>query len=277
MNKQMFVDETEVPSQLFLLTGVILKLEDVMPFSEAWWKLLPKGQERKKRQHNSPLAKALYTQSLPYIHAVYEVAIPIKPYKEVLARLKERVDFCNRIHQDASFYTPLELKALRRWSYRNMACIACISLFEQHQVEFGSIALNLDEPVDITFDQFRDTAFQDQIREGFEIHRETVPPEQRAVMGRPPQFADSKDCPPIQFADRWGWWRQKVSRPEKLFDGARNPTPWGGDVKLRSTAWTREDMEATFKKKLDLWIDSCPRVIRPKPSIYLPSHLIEKP
>ena len=269
----MFVDESEVPGQLFLLTGLILKPEDIMPFSEAWWSVLPKGQELKKEQRRSARAKKLYTQALPFIHVVYEIAIPIKPYKEALAALKERIEFCNTLHEGATFYTPLEPEVVgRRWSYRNMAHVMCASFFEQLQVKFG-LDFDLMEPVDITFDQFREKAFQDQVREGFEIHRETVPPEQRAVMGRTPLFVNSKECPPVQFSDLWGWWRQRSSRPELKYDNTRNPTPWGGDVKMLCTFWTHGEMQDTFKKKLDLWMDTSPRVIQWKPLIYLPQHL----
>ena len=286
MNKQMFVDESEASGQLFIVSGAILNLEDVELLSKEWWKLLPKGQElskdgrRKSKRRDSPLAEQLYMQSIPYIHAVYDVAIPVKAYKAEFARMKERVALRNKILMDVPFWDALEPEAFNQWSYRYMSYIACCSFFGQLQVKFASaVQPGLSEPVDITFDRFSDPDFQDKIRQGFEVHRETVPPGQRSLMGQPPQFEDSKNSPPVQFADLWAWWRRKTSLKDKKFDGSQNPIPWGkqSDVLMLSTAWKQEDIRDTFDKKLDMWLDLCPRVIRPRPAIILPRTLLSRP
>ena len=209
------------------------------------------------------LARKLYSLSTKYIYGVYDLFIPLNDYEEELNRwLNETIPFWNTILLDSPFWDelkPEDLTQLRHQRY--IAYPAFCSFFEQIQLKFG-----LTEPVDVTFDEYGDPALQQRISEGFELHRETVPPDQRLVMGQPPKFVDSKDCPPIQLADLWAWWRRRAVIESGNLDVSHNPIPWSepGDIpRMFGTYWDRTDIRASFRGKLRLLHDLSSRIIRP--------------
>ena len=263
MNKQIFVDESESDGFL-IFSGVIFDPGDVNPFSMEWRRLLPKGQgELGKRQRDSRLAGELYRLSIKYVYGVYDSVIPLNDYMDELNRwLNETVPFWNTILLDAPFWEELKPEDLTQLRHRRyIAYPAFCSFFEQIQLKFG-----LTEPVDVTFDEYGDPALQQKIREGFQLHRETVTPDQRLVMGEPPKFVDSKDCPPIQLADLWAWWRRRAVIESGNLDVSQNPIPWSeaGDIRrMYGTYWDRTDINASFRKKLQMLHDLSSRIIRP--------------
>ena len=176
MNKQIFVDES-VSHGFLIFSGVIFDPEDVNPFSMEWRKLLPQGQrELGKGQRDSRLASELYKLSIKYIYGVYDLVIPLDDYEDVLNRWRnETVPFWNTILFESPFWEELKPEELTLLDHeRYKAYPAFCSFFEQIQLKFG-----LTEPVDVIFDEYGDPALQERIREGFELHRETVAPDQR--------------------------------------------------------------------------------------------------
>ena len=229
-----------------------------------WRKLLPQGQrELGKGQRDSRLASELYKLSIKYIYGVYDLVIPLDDYEDVLKRWRnETVPFWNTILFESPFWEELKPEELTLLDHeRYKAYPAFCSFFEQIQLKFG-----LTEPVDVIFDEYGDPALQERIREGFELHRETVAPDQRLVMGKPPKFVDSEDCPPIQLADLWAWWRRKAVIESRSLDVSQIPIPYSepGDIpRLFGTFWDRADIEASFRKKLRMLYDYSSRIIRP--------------
>ena len=263
MNKQIFVDES-ISHGLLVFSGVIFDPGDVNPFSMEWRRLLPKGQgELGKKQRDSRLAGELYRLSIKYVYGVYDSVIPLNEYEDERNRwLNETIPSYNTILRDNPFWEELNPEGLTQLCHqRYIAYPAFCSFFEQIQLKFG-----LTEPVDVTFDELGDPEFQQKVREGFELHRETVAPDQRLVMGEPPKFVDSKDCPPIQLADLWAWWRRKAVIESGKLDVSQNPIPWSesGDIpRMHGTYWDRTDIKASFRQMLGRLYDRRSRIIRP--------------
>ena len=263
MNKQIFVDES-ISDELLIFSGVIFDPGDVDPFSKEWNRLLPKGQrELGKKQRDSCFARKLYRRSIKHVYGVFDAVIPLNDYEDERKRwLNETIPIYNKILRDNPHWEALKPERLTKQSHhRTIPYAAFFSFFEQIQLKFG-----LTEPVDITFDEFGRTEFQQGVRKGFEFHRKTVAPDQRSVMGEVPKFVDSKACPPIQLADLWAWWRRKGVIKNGKRDLSQNPIPWselGDKLWMFGTYWERADIKDSFTKMLVRLYDSRPRIIRP--------------
>ena len=120
------------------------------------------------------------------------------------------------------------------WAFKGV-----INGLAQNQREWG-----LTEPVDFIFDN-RPAKERNDVLEGWEIHRDTVPDEVRSIMGNPPVFADDKDVLPFQAADMWAWSCRKTwldnggTIPQDSY-----PIQWGkvGDIPQMILQWTPEDI-----------------------------------
>ena len=217
------------------------------------------------RKRDSARARRLYTSTIKYVFGVYDLIIPVDVYEAEFDRwVTESVPLQNQILSASPRWrkvSPAQLAHLR--SRRYISYIACSSFFEQLMSKFG-----FTEPVDLTFDEYSNRKFQDEIRRGYEVHRETVSPRQRAVMGAPPKFAYSKDSPHIQFADLWAWWRRKMVLESGARDAEQiakcNPVPpdWGGEPIRLCTYWDQADIRVSFRQKLGQAFDLTSRIIQ---------------
>ena len=211
------------------------------------------------------MARRLYERTIEYVSCVYDLIIPVDLYEAEFDRwVTESVPVQNRILSASPRWreiSPADLAYLRDRRY--ISYIACCSFSEQLLSKSG-----LTEPVDLTFDEYSNLKFQDKIRRGYEVHRETVAPKQRAVMGAPLKFAYSKDSPHIQFADLWAWWRRKMVLESGAQDAEQiakcNPVPqdWGGDPIRLCTYWDQADIRVSFSQKFGEVFDQTPRIIQ---------------
>jgi len=256
----MFVDESEESSKILVVSGVIFNPDSIAPFFKKWREILPNGELRRR---DSALARRLYTSTIEYVFGVYDLIIPVDIYEAEFDRwVTESVPLQNRILSASPRWpgiSPGELAHLRNRRY--ISYIACCSFFEQLLARAG-----FTEPVDLCFDEYSNRKFQDEIRRGYEVHRNRVPAKQRALMGASPKFVYSKDSPHIQFADLWAWWRRKMviesgaQHAEQIAKSNPVPPDWGGDPIRLCTYWDQADIQASFRQKLGQAFDLTPRI-----------------
>ena len=119
-----------------------------------------------------------------------------------------------------------------------------INLTAQHQTDWGA-----NEPIDFIFDERGE---KQQLRDGWEIYKATVPESIRAVTGRDPIFENDESVLPLQAADMWAWWCRKCWLEDGALLDNKFPIPWGsiGEIPTMVFQWTEKDIEAEFSRVL---------------------------
>lgn len=119
------------------------------------------------------------------------------------------------------------------WAFKGI-----ISGLSSNQREWG-----LDEPVDFIFDERGE---EKDVREGWDTFAATIPAEQRAILGRKPNFEDDKEFRPLQAADMWAWWCRKAWQDNGgLIPPDCFPVPWGkaGEIPQMILQWSSAELD----------------------------------
>ena len=185
---QAYIDDSMADGRVLIFGGLIASAERWEAFSITWQQCLDdanrnvfkmkdvaRGRGGRKLEH----AKRHYRTVHEHAAGGICCAVPIPPLEEAAARYG---------------LTEPSVAKPYSWAFKGV-----INGLAQHQREWG-----LTEPVDFIFDN-RPPKERNDVLEGWEVHRDTVPAEVRSIMGRRPVFADDKEVLPLQAADMWAW------------------------------------------------------------------------
>ena len=167
-----YIDDSMSDGEVLVFGGLISTTEEWEAFSLEWRQYLEDERiqvfKMKKAAHKH--AKRLYRMICDHAKAGICFVVPIAPLEKAAGRL-----WADRKLLAKPYF----------WAFEGV--INCLA--QKHR-EWG-----LTEPVDFIFDNRPE---EEDVLEGWEVHRDTVPDEVRSIMGRRPVFADDEKCCPCK-------------------------------------------------------------------------------
>ena len=220
-----YIDDSMADGEVLVFGGLISTTEEWEAFSLEWRQYLEDERiqvfKMKKAAHKH--AKRLYRMICDHAKAGICFVVPIAPLEKAAGR-----------------YGPTGKLLAKPYFWAFKGVINCLA--QKHR-EWG-----LSEPVDFIFDNRPE---EEDVLEGWEVHRDTVPDEVRSIVGRRPVFADDEKMLPLQAADMWVWWcRQTWLNNDGTIPGDSYPIPWRkiGAIPQIILQLTTEDIDQEFSR-----------------------------